>query len=119
MQVQSLSSPYAAYAAPYRSSNPHTMTPSVPRAAYAQDTLNFEQPTYDPALPPRGSIWDRSDVRVGMMMAGTATVGAGVGYYVAQSTGLSIGLNMAAGAAIGAALPVALVYIGMSLWDGN
>ena len=119
MQIQSLTHTATAYNA-YAFSPPQTYKPTASSpSAYGQDRLNFEQPTYDPALPPRGNIWDRSDVRVGLIMAGSATVGAGVGYYVAQSAGLSIGLNMAMGAALGAALPIAAVYIGMSMWDGN
>ena len=88
-------------------------------SAYGNDNVDFDQPTYDPAFPPRGNIWDRSDVRVGALMVGSATVGGGIGYFVAKSTGYSLGLSVAAGAALGMALPLALVYWGMSQWDGR
>ena len=88
-------------------------------SAYGKDSVDFKQPTYDPALPPRGILWDRSDVRVGALMLGSATVGGGLGYFVAKSTGYSMGLSVAAGATLGMALPIALVYWGMSQWDGR
>lgn len=93
--------------------------PSQASSAYGSDNVDFKQPTYDPALPPRGSLWDRSDVRVGALMLGSATVGGGLGYFVAKSTGYSMGLSVAAGATLGMALPIALVYWGMSQWDGR
>lgn len=92
--------------------------PKTP-SAYGNDSADFDQPTYDPALPPRGSLWDRSDVRVGAMMLGSAAVGGGIGYFVGKSAGYSLGLSVAAGASIGMALPIALVYWGMSQWDGR
>lgn len=88
-------------------------------SAYGNDSLDFKQPTYDPALPPRGSFWDRADVRVSALMVGSATVGGGIGYFVAKSTGYSMGLSVAAGAVLGMAMPIALVYWGMSQWDGR
>lgn len=86
---------------------------------FASDVYQSEKPVYDPELPPRGSFWDRADVRVGAMMAASATVGGGLGGWIAHSAGRSVGGGVALGASLGMVLPVALVYWAMSQWDGR
>lgn len=90
-----------------------------PVQGFSRDTYTSEKPVYDPALPPRGHFWDRSDVRVGAMMAASATVGGGLGGWIASSAGRSVGGGVALGATLGMALPLALVYWGLSQWDGH
>lgn len=109
---------YSATYQPY--SAPQLQMASGP-AVYRADVLNLEpKPAPDPnELPPPeapGSIWSRADVRVGMMMAGTATVGGAVGYFASRAAGTSLALGTAAGATIGAALPIALVIWALSRW---
>lgn len=87
--------------------------------AFTSDVYQSEKPVYDPELPPRGSFWDRADVRVGAMMAASATVGGGLGGWIAKSAGRSVGGGVALGASLGVVLPVALVYWAMSQWDGR
>ncbi len=90
-------------------------------SVYRADSLTLEpKPTPDPNdIPPPeapGSIWNRADVRVGLMMAGTATVGGGIGYFASRAAGSSLAWGTALGATIGAALPIALVIWGLSRW---
>lgn len=119
MQISALRPPSFHASQPLiRAVSPPAYASQTP-SAYGIDRTDFKQPTYDPALPPRGSLWDRSDVRVGALMLGSATVGGGLGYFVAKSTGYSMGLSVAVGATLGMALPIALVYWGMSQWDGR
>lgn len=116
MQIQALTRPsYLPYShqpitpAPQRLSAPLT---------YSQDHLHLQTQT-DNELPPRGSLWGRADVRLGLTMAAGATVGGGIGALVSRSAGLSLGRSVAMGAGIGAILPFAALYLGMLLWDGN
>lgn len=95
--------------------------PGLASSVYYADRLNIEsKPTPDPGdIPPPeapGSIWNRADVRVGLMMAGTATVGGAVGYFASRAAGTSLALGTAVGATLGAALPIAMVVWALSRW---
>jgi hypothetical protein len=94
---------------------------AVPVSNYNADLLTLQpKPAPDPNdIPPPdapGSIWSRADVRVGLMMAGTATAGGTVGYFASRAAGTSLAWGTALGATIGAALPIALVIWGLSRW---
>ena len=88
-------------------------------ASFTPDSLTLSQSQTDPDLSPRGSIWGRSDVRLGLTMAAGATVGGGIGALVSRSAGYSLGSSVAIGAGLGAVLPMAILYLGMAMWDGN
>lgn len=116
--ISTLSHPSPFYAANVRQ-QPSAAYANSPVQVFSGDTYASEKPVYDPGLPPRGSFWDRSDVRVGAMMAASATVGGGIGGWIASSAGRSVGGGIALGATLGMALPIALVYWGLSQWGGN
>ncbi len=111
---------YPAYPA-YPSLMATQTTPNYASSVYYADRLNIEpKPVPDPGdIPPPedpGSIWNRGDVRVGLMMAGTATVGGAIGYFASRAAGTSLAMGTAVGATLGAALPIAMVIWALSRW---
>jgi hypothetical protein len=91
-------SPYAAVAQP--------VTLATPVSAWSVDTVT--PPTTDPGYePPPTPFFSRPEVRVGMLLATTATAGGTAGYFVSRAAGTSLAWGAATGAVIGAALPIA------------
>ncbi|PIQ27068.1 hypothetical protein COW36_14310 [bacterium (Candidatus Blackallbacteria) CG17_big_fil_post_rev_8_21_14_2_50_48_46] len=95
----------------------------APVSAYQMDTLTLPlKPTPDPGdIPPpepSGSFWNRGEVRLGLLLAGSATVGGGAGYFISKAAGSSsLAMGTAIGATVGAALPVAMLIWALKNWN--
>ena len=115
LQVRS----YQPYASAY---GPASASPVASSSAYRSDLLTLERkPAPDPGdIPPPeapGSFWNRGEVRIGLMMAGSATVGGAAGYLASKAAGASLAWGTGIGAAVGVVLPLAMVVWALKNWN--